>query len=44
MKNPRAYHEMMAYFFIVQIIGLLRTREYPIEFNIYTILKGFSYF
>ncbi len=40
--SRKAYHEVMAFIMVVETIGLMRIREYPIELNFYTILQGFS--
>jgi hypothetical protein len=35
---------MMAFIMLLQVMGISRIRQYPINFNIYSILKGYSYF
>ena len=44
ITNRKGYHEMMAFIMLLQVMGLTRIREYPINFNIYSVLLGFSHF
>ena len=34
----------MAFIMFLQVIGISRIRQYPIDFNIYSVLLGYSYF
>lgn len=44
IANRKAYHEMLSFIMLLQVIGITRIREYPIDFEIYSVLKGYSYF
>lgn len=35
---------MLAFIMVLQVIGLIRTRQYPIDFKVYSVLVGYSYF
>ncbi len=40
--SRKVYHEVMGFIMVIETLGLMRIREYPIELNVYTILQGFS--
>lgn len=44
IANRKGYHEMMAFIMLLQVLGITRIRQYPINFNIYSVLIGFSYY
>jgi hypothetical protein len=35
---------MMAFIMLLQVIGISRIKEYPIDFNVYSVLLGYSYY
>ena len=35
---------MIAFIMFLQVMGITRIRQYPIDFNIYSVLLGYSYF
>lgn len=44
ITNRKGYHEMMAFIMLLQVFGISRIRQYPINFNIYSVLLGFSHY
>ena len=44
IANRKGYHEMMAFIMFIQVVGILRIIKFPIDFNIYSVLLGYSYF
>lgn len=44
IANRKGYHESMAFIMLLQVLGIFRIREYPINFNIFSALRGYSYF
>lgn len=44
ITDRKGYHEMMSFIMLLQVMGITRIREYPINFNIYSVLLGYSYY
>ena len=44
IANRKGYHEMMAFIMFLQVMGITRVKQYPIDFNVYSVLLGYSYF
>lgn len=44
IANRKGYHEIMSFIMALQIVGLIRSKIYPIDFNVYSVLVGYSYF
>lgn len=44
IANRKGYHEMISFVMFLQVMGITRIHEYPINFNIYSVLRGYSYF
>lgn len=42
IPERKTYHEQMSFIMILQCIGFLRMRGYPIQATVYTILTGFA--
>ena len=44
ITNRKGYHEMLSFIMLLQALGISRIRQYPINFNIYSVLLGYSYY
>lgn len=44
IANRKGYHEALAFIMTLQVLGLTRARQYPIDFDVYSVLVGYSYF
>ena len=44
IANRKGYHEMMAFIMFLQVMGISRIRQFPIDYNVYSVLLGFSYY
>jgi hypothetical protein len=44
IANRKGYHEMMSFIMLLQVLGVSRIHDYPIDFDIYSVLKGYSYY
>jgi hypothetical protein len=44
IANRKGYHEMLSFIMLLQVLGISRIRQYPIDFNIYSVLLGYSYY
>jgi hypothetical protein len=44
IANRKGYHEMMAFIMFLQVMGISRIRQFPIDFNIFSVLLGYSYY
>lgn len=42
--NRKGYHEMVSFIMLLQVLGISRIREFPINFDTYSVLVGYSYF
>lgn len=43
ISEKRTHHEIMSFIMLLQCIGLLRMRGYPIDYYVYSTLEGFSH-
>ena len=44
ITNRKGYHEMVSFIMFIQVLGIARIREFPINFDVYSVLEGYSYF
>lgn len=44
ITNRKGYHEILAFIMVLQVLGITRIREYPIDYDVYSVLVGYSYF
>jgi hypothetical protein len=44
IANRKGYHEMLSFIMVLQVLGLMRAMQYPIDFNVFSILVGYSYY
>ena len=35
---------MLSFIMVLQVLGLMRAKQYPIDFNVFSILVGYSYY
>jgi hypothetical protein len=44
IANRKGYHEIMSFIMVLQVVGITRIRQYPINYDVYSVLVGYSYF
>ena len=44
LKNTKLIAECMSFVMMVQVFGLSRIRDLPIDFQFYNVVKGYSYY
>ena len=44
IANRKGYHEVVSFIMFIQVLGLSRIHELPINFDKYSVMVGYSYF
>jgi hypothetical protein len=44
IANRKGYHEALSFIMTLQVLGITRARQYPMNFDIFSVLLGYSYY